>query len=165
MQAIPFPQAYMEVRGTRLSLRPTYWALNPSWSSWSMFLWVGESCPVKMLRCPVAEEGLGWCQAGISRTDSQTLSCIPGHTGRQRPPCFSSRDLATKEYVCMVQLVSPVQKPLGDGEMAERDSGVCGGLLCRELGREGRDLANQPLHYHHSHLPGNRKKNNLVAIV
>lgn len=76
----------------------------------------------------------------------------------------------TKEYVCMVQLVSPVQRASGDGEMAERDSGVggfcyAGILLCRKWAREGEDLANWSLHYHHPHLPGNRKKNNLVGIV
>ena len=118
-----------------------------------------------MLRCPVAEEDLGWCQAGIIRTDSQTLSCIPGHAGGQRPPCFGTRDLAILR-VCLYGAASvPCAKSFRrwrDGREGQWGGGV---LLGRERGREGGDLANRSLHYHHSHLPGNRKKNDLVAIV
>lgn len=99
VQAIPSPQAYTDVRGTQtyiLNTQPKLVFLEHVPGS-------GRKLSCQMLRCPIAEEDLGWCQAGIIRTDSQsqTLSCIPGQAGGQRPPCFGMRDLAILQLKSM----------------------------------------------------------------
>lgn len=102
----------------------------------------------------MAEEDLGWCQAGISRTDSQILSCIPGHAAGQKPHERFSNS-TTKGHVCMMQLVS-LCKELLEMERWQRGTAGWGDFVTQGLGREGTDFANWSLHYHYR---------NLVAVV
>lgn len=167
MQAIPSPQAHTEVRGTRLSPRPTHWAFNPTWTS------LGH-VPVseRKLTCQNAQmshgRGGSWLVPGRDQQDWQPDPLLhPGTRRRAEATVLQHKrfsNTATKEYVCMVQLVPLARscRRWRDGREGQWGGGI---LWCRERGREGGDLANRSLHCHHSHLPGNGKKNNLVAIV
>lgn len=87
-------------------------------------------------QCSIAEEDLGWCQAKIIRTDSQTSSSIPGHTGGQTSPCFGTRDLAVWQLKSsLVQIASPVQRA-SEVERRQRDSGAGG--FCYTGSRAGK---------------------------